>query len=253
MSGAAAASGGQASASAQSKSDGHSTLNENSIADSLGSKPAGGWSLPELARGAACSARSRRRRRCGRPACAAGRRGCRPGRARLPAAGCRPPRTHSIGTGNALAAVDADDCPMSSAKPGRSSRTNSVRWRGRRGFEVVADLEEFDAVGRAAELDDFEPAKVAAVNLMAPPPAARSSRRAWCRRQDGVSHGRPAAPRRCSRPHGVHGDQVREVLLQRALHEDLGGGGKRGAVGLEHQRQQARAEIRAASRARRAR
>jgi hypothetical protein len=34
---------------AQSKSDGHSTLNENSICASFGSKPAGGSSLPEAA------------------------------------------------------------------------------------------------------------------------------------------------------------------------------------------------------------
>ena len=50
MSGFAAACGGHGVVAAQSKSDGHSTLNENSISDSLGSKPAGGWSLPELAR-----------------------------------------------------------------------------------------------------------------------------------------------------------------------------------------------------------
>ena len=50
MSGLAAGRGGHGCVAAQSKSDGHSTLNENSMSDSIGSKPSGGWSLPELAR-----------------------------------------------------------------------------------------------------------------------------------------------------------------------------------------------------------
>ena len=50
MPGLAAGCGGQGSAAAQSKSDGHSTLNEKSMSDRIGSKPSGGWSLPELAR-----------------------------------------------------------------------------------------------------------------------------------------------------------------------------------------------------------
>ena len=47
--GPAPTSGGQSSGWAQSKSAGHSTLKENSMDDSRGSKSAGGSSVPELA------------------------------------------------------------------------------------------------------------------------------------------------------------------------------------------------------------
>ena len=48
MRGASTGASAHGSGCAQSKSDGHSTLKENSIDDSTGSKLSGGWLLPGL-------------------------------------------------------------------------------------------------------------------------------------------------------------------------------------------------------------
>ena len=50
MSGGVTSGAGHAGASPQSKGDGHSTLNENTMLESSASKPAGGSVLPPLAR-----------------------------------------------------------------------------------------------------------------------------------------------------------------------------------------------------------
>ena len=140
-----------------------------------------------------------------------------------------------------------------SVKPGRSSRDEQSALTERRvRFEVVAHLEELDAVGAPRELDDVKPARVATEEPHGPPPASARprltrEREAGLLRRAVGEHG--VLHRHLQRRvdgldrDGVHRDQVRKVLLQRALHEELRRGRERAAVRLEDKGQQAGAEV----------
>src|ERR1043165_3692676 len=136
MDGDSTSSGGHSHTGAQSKSDGHSTLNENSTDASSGSKPAGGSSLPPPATSRSVYVEKSPRESVRTSSTVAGSSSPATSFGSSPAGSGVAGAAHSTFTGiRSPPSISTFDVPSPAA--GFSSRTNSVRWR--RSFDGASE------------------------------------------------------------------------------------------------------------------